>query len=281
MMKNKEKADELSEARIKLNQCQENILSEYKNSVRAIYGSTEQGAPVHIGSCVLIEALGSKFLVTAKHVLDEGERTSLYVDGSSELVLIEGTQYFASCAADVASGKEIKRKDKIDVSVMSLSARMIEELGDVGYIGEEQVYTEQNWPDSKLCTLIGYPNSQNKKVDMVSKNIKKTAFIYSSFLKTDDKLFKSVLASKNDHYLLGFCGKYAKDENGKNTNQIAPKGISGCGLFCTQNIHDLNKLESKLIDIAIEFHKSQKILVFTNIKIVMRLIGESISQNKS
>lgn len=60
----------------------------YARSVRPIYGAAADGRPEHIGSAILIDASGTKLIMTAAHVIDWNDRSSLYV-GLAATELIE------------------------------------------------------------------------------------------------------------------------------------------------------------------------------------------------
>ena len=64
--------------RDRMNECVDILAKQYMKSVRPIYGSTEHGKPFHIGSCVLLEADGSHYLITAAHVIDHNDYTTLF-----------------------------------------------------------------------------------------------------------------------------------------------------------------------------------------------------------
>ena len=49
----------------------------FRETVVPIYGSKENGRPVHIGSAVLLDLRGHKALLTAAHVIDESQSTTL------------------------------------------------------------------------------------------------------------------------------------------------------------------------------------------------------------
>ena len=54
----------------------------FRQAIRPIYGVDRASRPEHIGSSFLLEYKGLKYLITAAHVLDHSEHTSLLVGGN-------------------------------------------------------------------------------------------------------------------------------------------------------------------------------------------------------
>lgn len=63
-------------------------LSTFRDAVKPIYGATERGVPDHIGSGLLLELPEGRFLLTAAHVLDDNDKTSLYL-GADGFALLQ------------------------------------------------------------------------------------------------------------------------------------------------------------------------------------------------
>ena len=257
----------------RMNQCTDELGVKYLRSVRAIYGSTENGKPTHIGSCVAIEYNYQKYLITAAHVLDENEFTSLYVSGNSELVLIE------SEALTTNSPNGNRDNDTIDFAIIIISDQLSEKIGNIVYLTEDDLHLEETTEKHKYCLALGFPNSKNKLNPTLGNHVKETPFVYSSLLKFDDKLYIDTDTNPKYHLLLDFCKKYSKDENGNKVNSIYPKGVSGGGLF---HIEGMSNPESykpdtpcsgKFIGILIEFREKQKVLVYTKLSVIIHALN--------
>ena len=253
----------------RMNECTNKLAPQLLRSVRAIYGSKPNGTPVHIGSCVAITFQSQKYLITAAHVLDENENTSLYVSGESELILIESE-------ALVTTPIEGKREDDvIDFAIIILSESLQNQIGNIEYITEDNMLLDEIRHNDRHCLVLGYPNSKNKFNPTTGTNLKETPFIYSSYLKSNADIHMQTGTSPANHYLLDFCKKHSKDENNKTVNSIYPRGVSGGGLFQIEGMTNPNSYKpetpchSKLIGILIEFKKSKKVLVFTKLKVII------------
>ncbi|MBS8239747.1 MAG: trypsin-like serine protease [Marinobacter sp.] len=247
-------------ARERMNTCSDQLARKFLRSVRPIFGSTKHGEPEHIGSCVLVEFGGTKYVVTAAHVIDNNEQTTLYVSGEKNLVEIVGD----FLVTEPPSGH--RGNDKLDFAVHKVSEDFEASLGHLDYIDEKECLTHSQREPQKFCLALGYPNSKNKKFDRNAKTVKEVPFIYSSFLKHEADLFSAVGASATSHLLLDFCGKYSKDEEGNKVNSWSPIGVSGGGLFSIKgldfaSIRADSWCQGKLIGIFIEFHRAQKVLV--------------------
>lgn len=263
----------------RMNQCSDELAKKYLQSVRSIYGSTERCEPEQIGSCVLIEYQGIKILITAAHVIDNNEYTSLYVSGENQLVLI-------SASADVTDAPDGDRKsEKLDFSIIYLTEEMITNIGNVSYIQENEIQLGDVQANEVCCLTLGYPNSKNKynKYKSKNNNIVETPFVYTSNLQKDHQDFKNNQAHPDQHYLLDFSAKNSKDENNQKVNSISPKGVSGGGLFL---IKSMEKPESykpntpctgRLLAILIEFHKEHKVLMYTRLSVIINALTRQIN----
>ena len=263
--------------RDRMNECTDILAKEYLKSVRPIYGSTEHGKPYHIGSCVLIEVSNLKYLITAAHVIDHNEITTLYVSGANDLIQIEAE----ALITNPSNGN--RDDDKLDFAILLLPTEIIEKLGDVIFLNESLILNSPPTTKGKMYLALGFPNSKNKKVNNPEKKVTQNPFVYSSTLNLDAKIFNEVGATENQHYLLDFCSKHSKDENNNIVNSIAPKGASGGGLFFME---DMNNPESyrpdtsctgKLVGILIENHKNQKVIMATKISVVINALTNSSS----
>lgn len=253
----------------RMNNCSDVLARKYLKSVRAIYGSTENGKPTHIGSCVAVEINNKSYLITAAHVVDHNGITSLYVSGGKSLVLIESL-------ADVTTAPDGDReKDKVDFAIIYLSSEMKKKIGDIYYICQEEMMHRDLGGNEKCCLALGYPNSKNKLNPKNSNSIKETPFVYTSNLKYENELYEKVGADKQHHYLLDYCQKHSKNEANKIVNSIYPKGVSGGGLFYIEGMINPESYKpgvqcsGKLSGILIEYRKEHKVLIYTKLSTIL------------
>lgn len=140
----------------------EKAVAKYRQAILPIYGSTENGVPDHIGTCIALEVNSQKVLLTAAHVIDQNENTSLYV-GVGSLMPLE-MEFFSS-----AKQSDDRSDDYYDFAVGQLPNDTIAALDGVSFISASDLDIEDSEPDGTVFTLVGYPNSKNKKVDRIKK----------------------------------------------------------------------------------------------------------------
>lgn len=120
-------------------------------SVIPICAADKEGNAFLLGSAVLLAFAEDFFLSTAKHVLDENktEGASLYIDGPTELVLLEG---------------EAKESAPHDVSVIRLTSDQKKLLQKYSPLQPEQLATQSEVMACKYAQFVGFPATKNKQV---------------------------------------------------------------------------------------------------------------------
>ncbi|WP_155806675.1 trypsin-like serine protease [Mariprofundus ferrooxydans] len=259
----------------RMNECSKELAKQFLKSVRSIYGSTKYGKPSHIGSGVLISYGSNKILLTAAHVMDHNELTTLYISGERSLVSLTG-----HCSLTVAPNGN-RRMDKLDFALLLLSDETIQKMGQVEYLDEHQFQVTDLPPNERCCLALGFPNSRNKRCNNTNMKVKQEPFVYTSVLKTDDFLYRSLSANPAYHYLLDYCSNHSKDEENNTVNSVSPKGVSGGGLFLIEGMANPEsykpnaKCNGKLLGILIEYHKNEKVLLFTKLSVVLKYLQEN------
>lgn len=213
--------------RERMNECVDFLSEKYLKSVRPIYGSSELGKPEHIGSCVLLEINKEKYLITAAHVIDHNERTTLYtsgISGTDELIPIECENVIRTKSIDGT-----RKNDRFDFAILPVSENMMQNMGSVIFLNESDIFNHE--PDKGMYLALGFPNSKNKKPNNREKKVSQNPFIYSSHIEKNSDIFEKIGVNPDSHYLLDFCSRHSKDELGNMVNSICPQGASGGGLF--------------------------------------------------
>lgn len=255
-----------------MNKCAMQLAHEYLSSVRPIYGSTDQGRPCHIGSCILLNINSRKMLLTAAHVIDESKVSTLYLAGGGELVPINGE------CNNTSSPDGDRHKDKFDFAFIQLSDLIVEKLVDCVFLTEQQLLNSGDQEVGGLYLALGYPNSKNKKVNNCEKKIVLKPLIYTSTLKHDELIFQRIGIKSNTHLLLVYKKK-SKDEYGEIDNSVFPTGASGGGLFLVEGMTKLEsylpsaKCNGKLVGLLVEWHKDEKVIVATRMSQILSAIN--------
>lgn len=253
----------------RLVECQNKLTQRFISSVRSVYGARKNGNPEHIGSCVIIEYNGEKFLITAAHVIDENKNTSLYF--SSDGCLCEITGEFNSSKAINGDRKD----DIIDVAALRLNDNQISQIG-TSFIPHNEILWDEACLENKMGLVIGFPNSKNNRYNSSKKKVITTPAIYS------DKMFsaKDIVSKKyeNHNIAIKFNKKKCKNENGEIKHTFKPTGLSGGGLFLMADVSNIESYElnsicrGRLCGILIEFPEKGNALVATNMSTVKRII---------
>lgn len=251
--------------------CTEHIFNMLSNVVYPIYGADNQGNPIHIGSCFIIEHNVKKFLITASHVINQKKqaKTDLYIGIKGEcggLFNVIGN----TCLINSKNSK----LDKIDIAVIKLEKNRYnlvtwEKLAALSFD-----YLEHNSNDvaEKFGVAIGYPNSKNK---ISRHNLKMTGLSHSSLMIHEEDLFISIGANPQNHILIEY-DKKVKDSDDNIHQSSIPTGMSG-GPLVTFNIEVNDYLQDiipniKISGVLIEYHKLKKVLLATKIKYVLEAI---------
>lgn len=245
--------------------------NKYNRAIRPVYGFARRGvAPKHIGSCVLLSLSGTRFLVTAGHVTDRAKTTTLHVAGTGELVPL-------SFHAGLTTNPEIPRDhDVYDFSVCALSEVMQQELGDVKYITETEIYKASPLHRNRLRLVMGYPTSKNKKgIDNPQKHIGGTVWTYLSF-PVDDAESATILGGPaGDHLFVEFDHKESINPDGIGTHPMTPAGASGGAMFDLGMLDDPERLarpaecQARLVGILTEYRPQNKAIVATSMGAVL------------
>ena len=255
--------------REKQNQLSELALRQFRNSIRPIYGSTENENPIHIGTCTFLKLNNKHYLITAAHVLDENTNTTLYIAGEKSLVKLEGN---ANQTTKIDNERE---NDHYDIAWMELSEETKKSIGKVSFIGEENIIYRDVKTEGRLYVALGYPNSKNKKVNNISKSIKPKIWRYSSTVKENKELCEELKISGEHHYFLDYNSKYSRDSEGNKMSSMKPIGMSGGALIDMCSLINLEKYKQGsenngfLAAILIENQKKYKSMVCVRLSLIL------------
>jgi hypothetical protein len=258
--------------RERMNECADAGAQQFIKSIRAIYCSTEQGTPDHIGTCILVQVKQTKYLLTAAHVIDNNEYSSLYIGGETGLVLIEGNFV---CTEKTDSGRE---NDYYDFAWLALSEELINRIGDVDFVSDDRFSSYSGATEGRLYLALGYPNSKNKKVNHQNRSVKPHYLKYSSTVKPNSALCQKLGISGEQHYFLDYNSKHSKNSEGLIVNSVGPRGISGGALIDMGNISKPEQYilgmpcSGRLAGMLIENHKEHKAMLAVKLDFIIEKI---------
>jgi hypothetical protein len=102
-----------------------------------------------LGSAVLIEVVDECFLCTAKHVIDENNKSTLYVDGPVNFEILQG---------DFCASQEH------DVAVLRLTPAQKDTLKKYKPLAADDIANQVQAAASKYAEFVGFPATKNRKV---------------------------------------------------------------------------------------------------------------------
>jgi hypothetical protein len=254
----------------RIDECVNKVTKDFSDSVRPIYGSNDQGRPVHIGSCVLLMLGEAPVLLTAAHLLDESSRSTLYIGGEKSLVQLDG-DFFTSSKPGGS-----RANDHYDFAAHKLSSQAVSELGAVKYVQQKESSSNKDDTVGHVFLLLGYPNTKNRVIGTKENCVRPQLWKYWSTHKPSPSLTSKLKISGNEHYFIDFNKKQSSDALGAVVNSISPRGVSGGALVDMGNIASLSKLDASahcqghLAGLAIEFHASYCAIVATHIQVILQ-----------
>ncbi len=253
----------------KMNECVEAGGKQFMASIRPIYGSTNSGVPLHIGTCTLIEVAQNKYIVSAAHVFDENQYSSLYFGSSSELEPLEGNIF----STQNVDGK--RSNDHFDFAWMKIPQKLLSKLNNVNFISENDIANGKENSKGRFYLALGYPNSKNRKINILQKSVKPMYFKYGATVQSNIKLCQKLNISGNQHLFLNYDLKGSRNSDGNKVASIKPTGISGGGLIDMGIFASTDKLlpdvsfVGKLAGILIENHKAHKAISAIKINVIV------------
>jgi hypothetical protein len=256
-------------SRERIDELSEHAASIFRQSVLPIYGSTLNGNPEHIGSCIALRLDEDPYLLTAAHVLDWNKDTSLYV-GHDELRLI--SMEFSATARPNGD----RNADRFDFALGKIPDCDIHALSGVKFITENQIDRSVGYVSGRVYTSIGYPNSKNKKIDNQNKNVRAEPLQLTGIVKVGAKLAQDLGVSGEDHIFISQNAKYSTDPAGRRISAVRLNGMSGGAVINLGKIADPEVLAGcknptpLLAGLFIEFYKDYGTIVATKLDTILK-----------
>jgi hypothetical protein len=257
----------------RVNECLAVAKDEFAPAIRPIYASTDALRPIHLGSSVFLKIDDVPYLLTAAHVIDWNKRSSLYISGETHLTEVEA-EFWVTKADN-------RDDDRYDFAFAVIPEPMTAKLGDVTYISDKKIFSVPAQTSSHVYAAIGYPNSQNKKIDHMKKHIATVIWPYAATALSDlnaTALAKALRIGGEDHVFIKFDEKHSRDaRTGKIVNSLKPTGISGGALIDLGNLADLERFAEpgtggRLVGLLIEHRARYKAMVATRMTAIIRAI---------
>ncbi|MDW3206049.1 MAG: hypothetical protein R8L07_10990 [Alphaproteobacteria bacterium] len=250
----------------------DNAASLFRDGVRPIYASTLRGSPEHIGSCIALKQGDTPYLLTAAHVIDWNDVSSLYI-GDGELHQLS-MDFYATIKPDGD-----RDADHFDFAIGKLPDSDVAALAGTKFINGENIERNIGYVPGQTYTSIGYPNSKNKKIDNQNRIAPATLFHHTGVAKQDSDLVQKLGVSGMEHILISQNAKYSLDATGRKVSSVNLRGMSGGAVIGLGNLADPNVLAGRvnptplLAGVFIEFHRDHSAIVATRLDAILKAKG--------
>lgn len=230
----------------------------------------EKGNPHPHGSGVFIEIYGSKFLITAAHVVDDKE-DEIYVGiDTHELLMLGG-----DLTKNIAPGH--RDDDKIDISILKLNQETIDKLGGkYQFINQNELGINHEQKLLPMYTSVGFPASKSK-YNSYKDEIKSKPFIYTT-MPAEQAIYDELKCENFSNIIVHYDKEKVKDySTGQTLTGPDPFGISGSGLwFVPPQVKAKGEhIDKKLVAIMTEWPKeNRKYWIGTRIDVITEVIRQ-------
>ncbi len=239
-----------------------------------LFTETSGGIPKLVGSSFLVSSRTNSYLLSAAHVFDElknGHELFFYIEPHTKLKLSDSGSLLLTKTPD---GKN-RKADRLDVGVLKL-----EGLGLPPYpkVDKYPLAIGALMPnllprESKQYLLVGYPasksNASPKNREVVSK-----VYGYRNISALPQK-YVDLEVTPESHIVISFDRKRTVGSNSQVCAFPEPSGISGSPVWLLYDENGFNDpVQTPIVGIAIEHHKSHHVIVATDIEVALRLINE-------
>jgi hypothetical protein len=213
-----------------------------------IYTREGNERPMLLGTGVLIDANGSKILLTAKHVTDR-DKQGLFLPGNNKLIGV---------IADIYSQRWLnasfsKQEPFIDASVCILKEHTAEKINSSHIFAKIGEHLSVSQPlVNQSCLIFGYPATKTirriQEKEISNQALKIQSFVSEIHLKPSGTMVSFDVLFKRDHKHQS--PRFAPD----------PHGMSGCGVWGVIDSQYLesNVYEHQLLGIAVEYYAAPK-----------------------
>ena len=231
------------------------------------YGSTP---PVRIepwASGVLIEVDKIFFLVTAAHVLREGNGDI----NPEDIGIMTGNQFnILNGSIKIAHPSLHVNNDKVDLAIWRIEdGRVIDELKTkYDFLSTNQLGIDHSPVEFSKYLVVGFPITRTKLKTQTSKIIA-NPFIFLT-KKSKQSIYDKLEFESHSNLILNYRKRKIKDSNGNVIQGPDPYGISGWGLWYLPELK--MGVTPILVGIMTEWRSSLAAIVATRIHIVTEVL---------
>lgn len=254
----------------------------FLDSVRPIYGANNRSNPLPelIGSCVFLRVGNDHYLVTAAHVVDDADETTLYVAAGEELLPIVGHIHVT------AAPNGDRYKDHADFAFMRLGTEILNCMTDLKFLRDVDASLNRADTTKRSYLVLGYPRSLNKKISATERVVRPKPWHYQNVGEAPDSKTLEAIGCNLEHHLFLKYDKNVGNYDGKVIDAIYPKGASGgalidLGVPTPDSFHPEATCGGRLAGLFIERKSNEKLLVCINIQIILDAIRKTQEDSSS
>lgn len=234
----------------------------------AIYG-TKLGIPDHIGTAHILQVKDKHFLVTAAHVIDEAQHTTIYCGKSDVLAPLEGNFHRTNATS--------KQPDSYDFAFLEIRGENSILLDHYEPISERLISHNRISENGRFYIALGYPNSKNKKHDNVKRSVTPRRASYTSGSKTD--ALAPLLGLEPSEHLVLTYDKQSYDEDFTVVNSAHLRGLSGGPVFDIGSPVSVDAMvfglpTPILSAMVVEYRKANRALICVKSHLILEAIRE-------
>ena len=155
-------------------------------------------------------------------------------------------------------------------------------LDGISFISESDICTASHEPAGTTYTIVGYPNSKNKKTNATKRLVYTEQAHYSDVARTNQTLSQELNLSHTTHIFMNYDPKHSRDAQGQCVNSIQLKGMSGGPVFNIGVLPDPSVLggcrhpDPCLIGLFTEFHRKQKMMIATRVQTILHVVSQRL-----
>ena len=244
----------------------EGFLEQPKASICPIFRE-HRGSMEQFGSSVLLDILGVNFLLTASHITDLNESSSLYIPGKKHLIPISG--YLADMRMPTSGNRD---DDRYDVAYYRLDHDCISEIHDeFAFLKADDCDLYDTTSDGDCYTIIGYPS---RKSETVGQSTRTELISLTGEGVTDSRYGKSNRNIQH-HLLIQYRRNRALHyRTFKKSLVCLPEGMSGGGVFAWHKELPNPKFvtQPKLVGIVTDYDQGNDVFIATRLNCFVRCI---------
>ena len=242
-----------------------------------LYRVDGTGKPVLFGSAVLLQIADAYFLLTAAHVLDHNETSTLYYGVGGPLRVLVGVAHKSSLTAGTS-----RDNDKNDVGFMELEPAIVTNLGSGHrFLNIRNLQPNDTVHPGIVYELRGYPATRSKR-NPTTRKVRPGPFSYLATPAGTGR-YTGLGVDPQSHLLLRFDRANSYNDEGHLITAPLPHGMSGGGVWKRRYDSRGDDLVQTgwLVGIATEYDDKEKVIVATRIGLFLEAIRVKYSRLSS